>query len=95
MQRLSRQDIIKQLRRSGVEDTVLTHQALTAARLYFRSELPELQQSIEPLFIKQQTLMLRCTNSTIAQVIVSQQQKVLNYIFQVSGLHVTRIQFRI
>lgn len=92
---LSHTDIIKRLNRAGITGVVQATQALQAVKLFMASELPELADSVEPLYVKDTTLVLRCHNSVAAQLLKQQQTEVLRYIQQVSGTNITQLYFRV
>lgn len=92
---VSNKDIFKRLNRAGISGAIQATQILQAAKLFIASELPELTDSIEPLYLRETTLVVRCHNSVAAQLLKQQQQELLEYINQVSGIGITQLYFRV
>lgn len=92
---LSQKDIIKRLNRAGISGSVQATQALQAVQLFIEGELPELVGVIEPLYVRQTILMLRCHNSVASQLLKQRETELITYINQACGITITQLYFRV
>lgn len=95
MQPLLHSDIQQRLRHAGIAGPVQASLVLEAFRLYVRSEFPDVTTAeCEPLFVRDQVLVIRSTNPGLMQTLRDQQADIAAYIAQTSGTTITRLQFR-
>lgn len=95
LQRLTENDIVKQLGKSGLAQGVRFSQALEAFRLYVQSELPEVTEGqIEPLFIRHNSLVVRTYVPAVAQLLKDKEADIIQFIEASSNIRVRDIRFR-
>lgn len=95
MQGLTAGDFLKRLRQAGIAGQVQATQALEAFRLYVMSEFPTMTAAdFEPLFVRSQQLIVRSTNAAFMQAVKDQEEDILRYIKQATGITVIAIRFR-
>lgn len=95
MQGLTAGDFLKRLRHAGIAGQVQATQALEAFRLYVMSEFPTMTTAdFEPLFVRSQQLVVRSTNAAFMQAVKDQEEEILRYIKQATGITVVAIRFR-
>lgn len=92
---VSHKDIFKRLNRAGISGAIQATQVLQAATLFVASEFPELANDIEPLYVRDATLVLRCHNSVAAQLLKQRQAELQEYILQVSGTSIYQLYFKV
>ncbi len=92
---VSRNDIIKRLNHSGLSGKVQATQVVEAAKLFFNSELPSITELVEPLYLRQSTLILRSRNSIAAAEVKAKEPELIQYLNQSCGTAIQRLYFQV
>ena len=92
---VSRYDILKRLNRAGVAGSVQAAEVLQAVQLFVASELPEAINSIEPLYVKDYTIVVRSHSAVAAQALKQRQEELLQSINKACNTKITQLYFRV
>ncbi|MBI2416193.1 MAG: hypothetical protein HYV33_06075 [Candidatus Kerfeldbacteria bacterium] len=95
MQSISRHDILRRLRQTGLAEQVQASEVLQAVQLFLRSEFSQASQDIEPLYVRGQIIVIRCHQSAVAQRINERADELCAYVYQATGVTLAGVRFQL
>lgn len=95
LEALSKRDLLRQLNRSGIVEAVQASDVMSGFTLFMQSELPEIADKLEPLFVRHQVLVIKSASPAASQLLKIREAELLLYLNQLDSTHIERIQFRV
>jgi hypothetical protein len=92
--KLNRDILKKTLTRHGISDKIDAIDCIKYCREFMKKNInPDILQYAQPVYVKNNMLVVKVVNSLIAQEVQKHEQEIIDYLYRKANIRIKRIRF--